>query len=184
VKIVSAPQAIDELLATGRLFQRRIEASFSFWHLRKTGAGLVPPLEIQLHLSECEVDDLDLACVAFQNQVVMENTLVRKTSMHATYFLGGASVRSCQFQGDVDFQAGGHNSENAIVGLYDTVFHGFVNFADCWFFGPVEVRRCRFMKGTNLLGNRGRSGTEVQFDGAYLVDENVGDVAKDGEEAA
>jgi hypothetical protein len=132
----------------------------------------------------CVLADVDAACEVFSAHVVFENCRIKKALLHATYFLGGISVRNCRFQSDVDFQAGGHNNQGATVGLYDTVFEGFVNFADCLFLGPVEVRRCRFMKGTNLLGNRGDRGTEVEFHGGCLVDENVGDVAKNGEDAA
>ena len=30
-----------------------------------------------------------------------------------------------------------------------------MNFFDCWYEGPFEVRRCTFRKGTNLFGNKG-----------------------------
>ena len=48
------------------------------------------------------------------------------------------------------------NKDGSIFALKDTVFHEFVNFLDCTFDGPVEIRGCRFEKGTNLLGNRGQ----------------------------
>lgn len=33
------------------------------------------------------------------------------------------------------------------------MFIHFVNFFDCWYLGPVVIRRCHFVAGTNLLGN-------------------------------
>jgi hypothetical protein len=63
--------------------------------------------------------------------------------------------------------------------LERTTFGGFVNFFDCWFTGPVVIRRCRFEGGTNLLGNGGQS-VAVQFDVPPAIEENLRNLGVDG----
>jgi hypothetical protein len=113
---------------------------------------------------DCHLGGLLAPVLEFSEPVVLERTVIRgAVSFPSGYFLRGLRVGACRFESDADFACGGHNAEDAAFALIDSHFAGFVNFFDCWFQGPVEVRRCAFAGGTNLRGNT-RQPYEVRFD--------------------
>ena len=135
-----------------------------------------------VHFRRCALSNLDAANVAFRGRFVLEDCVIDAAQFTFTYFLGGLQILRCTFRSDLDFQSGGHNSGTAPCRIEDSSFEGFVNFADCWFEGPVQVGGCRFARGTNLLGNK-RSPLEVRFDVPPIVAENLGALDLDGESA-
>jgi hypothetical protein len=113
---------------------------------------------------------------------VLEGCEIGNAELFSAYFLAGLSVAGCTFTGRVDFQCCGHNRSGTAVRLQDSRFLGFVNFFDCWYEGPFQVRGCAFEGGTNLLGNRGEP-FEVQFDVQPELMGNTGTLDHDGEAA-
>lgn len=136
-----------------------------------------------VRIDGCSLPELDASFVEFADSVILERCQFGRAQLYAAYFLAGVVVRGCTFADAVDFQCGGHNRGGALVQLEDNVFQGFVNFVDCWYEGPFELRRCTFKAGTNLLGNKGEP-FEVRFDVAPVVTENIGVIDQDGQGAA
>lgn len=134
---------------------------------------------VPVTFSGCELRALSGAIIEFEGPVVLKRTVVSAAVFCGAYFLGGLRVEGCRFESDVDFGAGGHNRDGSELALTDTVFGGFVDFYDCWFEGPVLIRRCAFEKGTNLLGNVGEP-IEVSFDVPPVIEETTGDLALSG----
>jgi hypothetical protein len=88
---------------------------------------------------------------------VIEDTVVRGSFvLHSFFFTAGLQARRCRFEGDATISHGGHNASDAPFVLESCRFERFVDFNDEWFKGPVIVRDCTFVGGSNLLGMRGR----------------------------
>lgn len=138
-------------------------------------------LHVPIRLAGCRLAGLSGACVQFHAPVVLENCTIEAAegSFFAAYFLAGLRVSGCTFRSPLDLQCGGHNQGGSEVVLTDSIFKGFVNFFDCWFEGPVMIRRCRFEGGANLLGNKGQP-CEVRFDLPPVIEDNVGALDLDG----
>jgi hypothetical protein len=47
--------------------------------------------------------------------------------------------------------------------------------SDAWFEGPIEISRCNFVKGSNLLGNK-ETPVRAKFDYVPLMINNSGKV--------
>jgi hypothetical protein len=138
-------------------------------------------LFLPVHFADCLLRQVEAVDLQFHERVALQNCTVQSadSAFFAAYFVGGLSVTGCTFESEVDFQCGGHNQGGAVVALEGNTFRGFVNFFDCWFEGPVVVRRYRFEGGTNLLGNQGHP-CRVTFDVPPVIEENFGDLALDG----
>lgn len=104
----------------------------------------------------CQLHSLNAISLRFESSVVIKDSLIENTngSFAFSYFLGGLIIQECTFESKVDFQCGGHNKNSNCFLIADSTFKKFVNFFDCWFEGPVEIRNCDFEAGTNLLGNQ------------------------------
>jgi hypothetical protein len=142
------------------------------------GAGqLYHPVEI----TGCRLVSFDAMMIQFHQGVLLENSLISEShgSFAGSYFLGGLRIQNCIFESDVDFQCGVHNKGDNLFALRNTVFKKFVNFFDCRFEGPVEIKNCRFEAGTNLLGNRGAP-FEVTFETPPIIKDNFGDIELSG----
>ena len=57
--------------------------------------------------------------------------------------------------------------------MKDNVFQGFMDFFDCQFDAEVHVTGNIFLKGTNLLGNKGQ-GWENTFNSHTIIENNYG----------
>ena len=178
LRTVSAEAALNELRTAGVIADANIEGPLS---LRPLCEGDV--LNWSVRIERCSLNELDASFVEFVHPVILERCQIGRAQLFAAYFLAGLVVRGCTFADTVDFQCGGHNRSGALVQLEDNVFHGFVNFFDCWDEGPFEVRRCAFGGGTNLFGNKGEP-FEVKFDVEPVAFENTGAIDQDGEGAA
>jgi hypothetical protein len=173
-----ASAALEELKKTRVLQDALVEGSLSLRPLCD-GDALKGPV----HIVDCLLDQLDGPCIEFAGPVLLAGNHIRRVEFFAAYFLAGLTVRGCVFEDNVDFQCGGHNRDGSAIVIEDSTFRGFVNFYDCWFEGPLAVRRCDFKAGTNLLGNRGKP-FEVQFDVTPEVAEVAGTIDADGEGTA
>lgn len=136
-----------------------------------------------LEIIGCEIDTLGLSCAQFQGNVLIQDcTFLDPNSAlegFATYFHAGFVMERCRSAGPVDLQCGGHNRNGNWIRIVDVSFEKFVNFFDCWFEGPVEVSRCKFKCGTNLLGNQNHP-CRVTFDVAPIIEQNEGVLTLDG----
>ena len=136
-----------------------------------TSSSPAPRIEFR----SCRLNSLDALWRRFsRNAFTLIDTrveLVATGSFWCCYFFKGAEIERCEFVGPVEFSNGEGNKDGSIFALKDTVFHEFVNFLDCTFDGPVEIRGCRFEKGTNLLGNRGQP-YAAQFRAPLVLDGN------------
>lgn len=174
---------------------RRISAEEALEELRRTGELVDAVLDEPLHLRalpgdeystgahrflRCSLSSLVGHFLEYAGAVSLEDCQVGELDMSASYFLAGLLIRGCTFTGLVDFQCGGHNRDGTVVRFEDTVFQRFVNFFDCDFDGPIELRRCAFEAGTNLLGNRDQP-FMVGFVVAPVIEECTGSVDLDGE---
>lgn len=98
--------------------------------------------------------------VAFTEPVIIKNTTIKEMDIYASYFIGGLTLMGCIVESAVKWASGGHNQKPIIFDQCD--FHDFVDFEDCTFEAPVQLKNVRFRKGTNLLGNQGTP-VEVSF---------------------
>jgi hypothetical protein len=173
--------SVDEVVAClreGRAVRdARVAAVVKLSALWEPGGHRV---RVPVQFSDCELQRVEAAGAEFEAPVVLERTRVRHgASFWGGYFFGGLRVEACRFEADVDFQCGGHNGDGAAIVFLDTAFEGFVNFFDCWFEGPVEVRRCAFPGGTNLLGNVGEP-FQVRFDVPPVIEGTTGALDRPG----
>lgn len=127
-----------------------------------------------LHLINCIINTIDLIG-AFELNVhlIVENCIINNLKIHSCWFVNGFLLKNSIIKNYVDYQMGGHNL-NPIV-IEGNVFMGFLNFFDCQFENRIEIRNNVFIKGTNLLGNKGE-GFENSFIEGWLAENNAGDI--------
>jgi hypothetical protein len=126
------------------------------------------------HLVNCIIGTIDLIGVFELNvRLVIENCIINNFKIHSCWFINGLLLKNCIIKSYVDYQMGGHNV-NPIV-IEGNVFVGFLNFFDCHFENRIELKNNIFIKGTNLLGNKGE-GFENSFIEGWLVENNVGNI--------
>lgn len=99
----------------------------------------------------CNIDNLGLNCMDFFEEVIIRNCTINSVGFHGSYFFKGVTIIECVFNDVFYFDCGGHNESPHAVRLIDNIFHGYVDFFDAWFMGPVEIRNCKFKAGSNLL---------------------------------
>jgi len=129
-------------------------------------------------LIDCLIDTIDLMGVFELNiQLKIENCIINNLRIHSCWFVKGLILKNCVVRGYVDYQMGGHNNDPIII--EGNVFTEFLNFFDCHFVNNIELRNNVFIKGTNLLGNKGE-GFENSFIEGWLVENNIGNVSVNG----
>jgi hypothetical protein len=136
-------------------------------------------IEFDVIIRDSVIIFFDCPSVEFKGKVLIENCQIVKSAFNYAYFINGLEIRNSSFKEYVDFEAGGHNENGAII-LDENSFNGFVNFFDCWFKGPVIIKGNVFGKGSNLLGNKEEEYKSV-FDGIAIIENNTGRVDLDGE---
>jgi hypothetical protein len=170
VRILTSKEALSELRATGVLEEVRLEDAID---LRAIAISDADGFDDSVRIRRCELEGISASFVQFQKQVTIEACRIAGALFDAAYFLGGLAVAECTFTSRACFQWGGHNRDGTAVRFIDTTFEEFVDFEDCWYEGPFEVRQCIFKQGTNLFGNHGRW-NEVRFDVPPIVVGNSG----------
>ncbi len=128
----------------------------------------------------CYITDIDARDCGFEKLFTLSKCLIVSASFEPSYFLGGATFDGCEFINDIGFLTMGGSSPGKPLIVRDCVFHGFVNMFDAWFEGPVEISRCSFPKGTNLLGNKGKP-YQVRFEVTPILKDNAGKMDVDNE---
>jgi len=125
---------------------------------------------------DSRVDALDATGLTFQQPLVFERCRLGHALFHGTFFRAGVQFTGCVFEGPVTFSCGGHNEHPAVFVLKDCTFSHFVDFFDSWFMGPVDIRGCHFLAGTNLLGNIGQP-FMTSFDLPPVIEDTSGTIA-------
>lgn len=126
------------------------------------------------HLINCIIDTIDLIGVFELNvNLIIENSIISNLKIHSCWFVNGLSIKNCIIRNFVDYQMGGHN-KNPIL-IEGSVFLEFLNFFDCQFENRIELKNNVFIRGTNLLGNRGEGFANSFLEG-WLAESNVGDI--------
>jgi hypothetical protein len=126
------------------------------------------------HLINCIINTIDLIGVFELNvHLIIEDCIINNLKIHSCWFVNGLLLKNCVVRNYVDYQMGGHNV-NPIV-IEGNVFTDFFNFFDCQFENRIELKNNVFIKGTNLLGNKGE-GFENSFVEGWLAENNVGNI--------
>jgi len=126
------------------------------------------------HLINCVIDTIDLiGAFELDTHLTIENCIINNLNIHSCWFVNGLLIKNCIIKNYIDYQMGGHNS--GVIVIEGNVFAGFFNFFDCQFENRIELRNNVFIKGTNLLGNKGE-GFENSFSQGWLVENNVGNI--------
>ncbi len=136
---------------------------------------------VEIH--DCWVEELSSFMVQYRHPVRLLNSHFVRCGFREGYFLQGLAITGCTFDGYLDFQSGGHNQPGFKILLAHNVFHGFVNFMDCWYRADVQIEHNAFHGETNLLNFATNYTT---FDVAPLIQQNTGNLyrADEGEEPA
>ncbi|WP_291530584.1 hypothetical protein [Bacteroides sp. UBA939] len=126
------------------------------------------------HLINCIINSIDLIG-AFELNVCLtiENCIISNLKIHSCWFVNGLVLKKCIIKNYIDYQMGGHNL-NPII-LEGNIFMDFFNFFDCQFESCIELKNNIFIKGTNLLGNKGE-GFENSFAEGWLAENNIGKI--------
>jgi hypothetical protein len=114
-------------------------------------------VEYPVTFKNCRISSLVAQDVAFLNTIILEKCILQKAGFSSCYATGGMIMTECEVKSDMNlFKYGGHNAFDKPIKIINCIFHGFVNTEDAWFMGPVTISNCRFLKGTNLLANKGK----------------------------
>ncbi|MGQ0798170.1 MAG: hypothetical protein ACT4OI_09985, partial [Methanobacteriota archaeon] len=156
VNVLRRESRLHEVHVTGRLVmlslvdQERFEKRFDI------------DINLAIRFSECIFDELDSSVVWYTAPVEWDRCIFRHIQLaNGVYFLQGLVCRDSEFLSEVLFDSGGHNDKDHLIIFERVRFHGFVDFFDSWFTGPIVFRDVAFLGGTNLL-NEERGW--VQFD--------------------
>ncbi|MCH6201544.1 hypothetical protein MMU07_18325 [Aquiflexum sp. LQ15W] len=126
------------------------------------------------NLINCIVNKIDLIGVFELNAyLILENCIINNLQIHSCWFTNGLLLKNCIIKNYIDYQMGGHNVSPIVI--EGNVFMEFFNFFDCQFENRIEVVNNVFIKGTNLLGNKGE-GFENSFAEGWLAENNVGNI--------
>lgn len=136
--------------------------------------------EKRIQIKNCIVENLKSQCVQFLAKVELIDSEFKDCSFLFCYFLGGLEISNCIFNNYLDFQCGGHNKIDSNFKIFNSTFKDFVNFFDCIYNGPVEIVKNNFVKGSNLLGNIGKS-YQTSFEIKPTIQGNKGSIDLDGE---
>lgn len=124
--------------------------------------------------------DCNLNKLAFEEITFLETIILERCIIQSAYFVGyikaGVIMTNCEFTSDMIFPLfrwSGHNAIDKPILFTNCTFHGFVDTEDAWFQGPVMISKCRFIKGTNLLSNKGQPNA-THFDVIPVITDNEG----------
>lgn len=131
-----------------------------------------------IRIENCVLNGIQASCMHFISHLSFHGCIVQTSwiQFFATYFLGGLSITDCSFETEVNFECGGHNQNGSTFAIEGTRFTKFVSFSDSWYEGPVMIRNCQFLEGSNLLGNLDQPYI-VRFDVPPVIEGNEGQLA-------
>lgn len=126
------------------------------------------------HLINCIINTIDLVGVfELSVHLIVENCIIINLKIHSCWFVNGLVLKNSIVKNYVDYQMGGHNTKPIV--FEGNVFTGFFNFFDCQFGDRIVLKNNIFVKGANLLGNKGE-GFENSFAEGWLAENNVGNI--------
>jgi hypothetical protein len=130
-------------------------------------------LRAPIRLVDCDLTCVDISFLHFEAPIRFEACRIASLMATASFFLAGLVIERCVIATRADLSCGGHNRAGHSIVLSETTFTEFVDFSDCWFKGPLQVQRCIFGAGTNLLGNQAQP-YRVTFASPPVLDANHG----------
>jgi len=125
---------------------------------------------MKIILGNCVVDCFSGSETQFEKPVKLINSHFRNCQFVFSYFIGGLRIENCTFDSYLDFRSGGQNKPESEIVIQNSEFHGFVNFSDCWYQGPVSIIGNRFNRGTNIQSKK----QLISFDFAPTIRGNFG----------
>jgi hypothetical protein len=129
------------------------------------------------HLKNCIIGTIDLVGASkLKVQLIIENCIITNLNIYACWFEKGFILENNIILNFIDYQMGGHN--DAPIVIKGNIFNDFFNFFDCQFNDIIEIQNNCFIKGTNLLGNKGE-GFENIFETEIIIKNNIGRVDMD-----
>ena len=138
-------------------------------------------IDTPITFKNCYLKNFIAGECAYVRIMVLEGCVFEQAAFDTCYANSGMTLDRCQFRNDIFlFAWSGNNQQGKPIIISDCIFDGFVDMYDAWFEGPITVSRNRFIKGTNLLGNRGQP-YQVRFDVAPIIEENERKLDLDGE---
>jgi hypothetical protein len=176
VRLLDPTEALRELRQSGIVADAQVSGLLDLRQL----IGAQDACAFGVTFSGCILESVQAVSVAFLRPVAFDRCQVACVRMSASFFRAGLEITKCSFTSTVAFDSGGHNELGASFRIGESTFGGFVNFFDCWFGGPVEVRACTFSRGTNLLG----CGNLIDFGVPPVSEANIGTMDIEGEDAA
>ncbi len=136
-------------------------------------------IEQSVVFRNCDLKLLIAGECAYRRPIVLEQCRIENAAFDTCYAKAGMRMADCTFSNDIFlFLWSGHNKQP--IEILNCTFRGYVDMFDAWFQGPVTIKHCRFLKGTNLLGNQGQP-YRVSFDVAPVIVDNEGVLNLDGE---
>jgi hypothetical protein len=175
-KVISQNEITEKLKKEKKISNYKISIPLN---LRKLLKVKKDQLSIEISFENCDINEIIFESIEFFKKITIKNSKIKSANFFSSYFIGGLTIESCEFENEVDFQCGGHNMDGAEIRFVDNIFSNFVNFFDCYFIGPFIMKNNIFKKGTNLLGNKGEP-YEVTFETEPKIENIKGNLELNG----
>jgi hypothetical protein len=124
----------------------------------------------EIIISDCIIEYFEGSVTSFIKPVKFINTHFKDCRFTFSFFLKGLLIDTCTFEGNLDFQSGGHSEKGYPIIIKNNRFSGFVNFFDCWYKSEVFITNNNFLKGTNIQSTN----QLLTFDIQPVMSDNVG----------
>jgi len=138
-------------------------------------------IDYAVTFESCYIRKFNASDLIFRKPMSFWRCTFVEADFSVAYVNIGLTIDQCHFKHDLRLlDMGGHTFRDRLLLLQDTVFDGYVDMFDAIFEGPVEVRRCTFKRGTNLLGNKSEP-FAVHFKGPPpIIEDNEGQLDLNG----
>lgn len=120
------------------------------------------------------INNLDLGFYEHKEQIVIENCIIENFLIDNAWFLKGLILKNNIIKNKIEYNMGGHNKD--AIFIENNIFHDFFDFFDCHFENMVVVKNNIFLKGSTLLGNKGK-GYENIFRDGIILENNIGNIS-------
>ncbi len=128
-----------------------------------------------IELDSCLIDNISISGIDFNKRINIKNCVIGSFSAVGTAFLGGITVSNSVFIKIFSLEASGHNMTDNFIEIESSIFCGFANFLDANFSGPFSFKNNNLIKGSNLLGHKGKD-YQARFLSKKYIENNLGDL--------
>ena len=122
-----------------------------------------------------KIKTIDFSVAHFYKPVTFDKCTIDKFILFGTTFVEGLEINNCTIAEKFLFQSGGYNKNNFSIKIENTLFRCLADFEDCYFIGEVHIENVKFIKGSNLLGNK-NTPVEVGFEQGIIIKNVEGDL--------